>query len=158
MDFVMKPCHVILILILCLLCFLAGRCTNRAGGELVGKNDTFIHVDTIRDSIPYPVYETLIQTIPEPFSVYITQGGDTVRDTIYVNVPITSKEYETGDYRLSISGYKPNLDYIEVYRRTEQITKMGKSRRFGVGVVAGYGIGKYGLSPYVGVGGYYRIW
>lgn len=154
----MKAWYVIIVLALCLLCFLAGRHTNRAGGELVGKTDTFIHVDTIRDSILYPVYETLIQTIPEPFSVYITQGGDTVRDTIYVNVPITSKEYETEDYRLSISGYKPNLDYIDVYRRTEQITKKVKSRRFGVGVVAGYGIGKQGLSPYAGVGGFYRIW
>jgi hypothetical protein len=154
----MKSRNAILILILCFLCFLTGRYTKKAEIESVCKTDTFIHVDTIRDSIPYPVYETLIETIPEPFPVYITQGGDTIKDTIYVNVPITSKEYKTDDYCLSISGYKPNLDYIEVYRKTEQITKMGKSRLFGVGVVAGYGIGKYGLSPYVGVGGYYRIW
>lgn len=154
----MKSWHILLVLTLCFLCFLFGRYTKKAEVESICKTDTFIHVDTIRDSIPYPVYETLVQTIPEPFPVYITQGGDTVRDTIYVNVPITSKEYETEDYRLSISGYKPNLDYIEVYRRTEQITNAVSSRRFGVGVIAGYGIGKHGLSPYIGVGGYYRIW
>ena len=60
------------------------------------------------------LYETLVRTIPEPFPVYITLDGDTVKEPVYVPVPITSKEYKTDDYRLSISGYKPNLDYIEV--------------------------------------------
>lgn len=92
-------------------------------GNQIHKTDTFTYVDTIHDSIPYPVYETLVQTIPEPFPVYITLDGDTVKEPIYVPVPITQKEYKTDDYKLSISGYKPNLDYIEVYRRTEYITK-----------------------------------
>lgn len=154
---IMKTWHVILILILCLLCFLAGRHTNRIGDELVGKTDTSTLHDTIRDSIPYPVYETVIQTVPELFPVYITLGGDTIREPVYIPVPITQKEYRTEDYRLSISGYKPNLDYIEVYRKTEQITKV-VDRRFGIGITAGYGIGRNGLSPYVGIGGFYRIW
>ena len=115
-------------------------------------------MDTIHDSIPYPVYETLVQTIPEPFPIYITLDGDTVKEPIYVPVPITQKEYKTDDYKLLISGYKPNLDYIEVYRKTEYITKTMNPRRWGIGFIAGYGIGKHGLSPYVGIGGFYRIW
>nr|WP_249931968.1 hypothetical protein [Parabacteroides distasonis] len=91
--------------------------------KVVSKSDTVLITDTIHDSIPYPVYETLVQTIPEPFPVYITLDGDTVKEPVYVPLPITSKEYKTDDYRLSISGYKPNLDYIEVYRKTEYITK-----------------------------------
>ena len=87
------------------------------------KTDTFTKVDTIHDSVPYPVYETLVRTIPEPFPVYITLDGDTVKEPVYVPLPITSKEYKTDDYRLSISGYKPNLDYIEVYRKTEYIPR-----------------------------------
>lgn len=90
---IMKTWHVILILILCLLCFLAGRHTNRIGDELVGKTDTSTLHDTIRDSIPYPVYETVIQTVPELFPVYITLGGDTIREPVYIPVPITQKEY-----------------------------------------------------------------
>jgi hypothetical protein len=131
---------------------------KNAEAGLISKTDTFIHIDTIRDSIPYPVYETMIQTVPELFPVYITLGGDTVRDSVYIPVPITQKEYKTDDYKLSISGYKPNLDYIEVYRRTEYITKTISPRRWGIGAIAGYGIGKNGLSPYVGIGGFYRIW
>ena len=153
----MKTWHVIQILILCFLSFLTGRCTKRAEIDFVQKTDTVIHRDTIRDSIPYPVYETVIQTVPELFPVYITLGGDTIREPVYIPVPITQKEYRTEDYRLSISGYKPNLDYIEIYRKTEQITKV-VDRRFGIGITAGYGIGRNGLSPYVGIGGFYRIW
>lgn len=126
--------------------------------KVVSKSDTVLITDTLRDSIPYPVYETLVQTIPEPIPIYITLDGDTVKESIYVPVPITQKEYKTNDYRLFISGYKPNLDYIEVYRRTEYITKTMNPRRWGIGVIAGYGIGKNGLSPYVGIGGFYRIW
>ena len=153
----MKPWHIILILILCFLCFLTGRHTKKAEVGFICKTDTFIRVDTIRDSIPYPVYETVIQTVPELFPVYITLGGDTIREPVYIPVPITQKEYRTEAYRLSISGYKPNLDYIEIYRKTEQITKV-VDRRFGIGITAGYGIGRNGLSPYVGIGGFYRIW
>ena len=157
MEPAMKPWHIILILILCFLCFLTGRHTKKAEVGFICKTDTFIRVDTIRDSIPYPVYETVIQTVPELFPVYITLGGDTIREPVYIPVPITQKEYRKEDYRLSISGYKPNLDYIEIYRKTEQITKV-VDRRFGIGITAGYGIGRNGLSPYVGIGGFYRIW
>ena len=78
----MKPWHIILILILCFLCFLTGRHTKKAEVGFICKTDTFIRVDTIRDSIPYPVYETVIQTVPELFPVYITLGGDT-RTCVY---------------------------------------------------------------------------
>ena len=100
---VMKAWHIIVVLALCLLCFLAGRHTNRAGGELVGKNDTLILYDTIRYSIPYPVYETVIQTVPEMFPIYITLEGDTVREPIFVPIRITQKEYLTDDYHASVS-------------------------------------------------------
>lgn len=151
----MKPWQVILILVCLVASFTAGyHIRGNVDGKQIHKTD----IDTIHDSIPYPVYETLVQTIPEPFPVYITLDGDTVHEPVYVPVSITSKEYKTDDYRLSISGYKPNLDYIEVYRRTEYITKTISPRRWGIGAIAGYGIGKHGLSPYVGIGGFYRIW
>ncbi|WP_302773757.1 DUF6808 domain-containing protein [Parabacteroides johnsonii] len=154
----MKSWHVILILILCLLCFLSGRHTNRIGDELVGKTDTSTLRDTIRDSIPYPVYETVIQTVPEMFPVYITLEGDTVREPIFVPVPVTQKEYLTDDYRAWVSGYNPSLDSIDIFRKTMSITKRQSSRRWGIGIMAGCGIGRDGLSPYVGVGAYYKIW
>ena len=119
----MKAWYTILILILCLLCFWAGRCTKNAEFDFVQKTDTFIHRDTIRDSIPYPVYETLIQTVPELFPVYITLEGDTVREPIFVPIPITQKEYLTDDYHAWVSGYNPSLDSIDIFRKTMSIAK-----------------------------------
>lgn len=154
----MKTCHVILVLALCFLCFLTGRYTKKAEREPICKTDTFIRVDTVRDSIPYPVYETVIQTVPELFPVYITLEGDTVREPIFVPVPIVQKEYQTDNYRAWVSGHKPSLDSIDIFQKTIYITEKVKARRWGIGITAGYGIGKHGLSPYVGVGGFYRIW
>ena len=96
---------------------------NRAGGVLVGKNDTLILYDTIRDSIPYPVYETVIQTVPEMFPIYITLDGDTVREPIVVPVPINQKEYLTENYHAWISGYNAALDSIDVFPKTVYVTK-----------------------------------
>ena len=121
----MKTWHVIQILILCFLSFLTGRCTKRAEIDFVQKTDTVIHRDTIRDSIPYPVYETVIQTVPEMFPIYITLEGDTVREPIFVPIRITQKEYLTDDYHAWVSGYNPSLDSIDIFRKTMSITKTG---------------------------------
>ena len=154
----MKTWHIILVLVFCLLCCLAGRHTNRAGGVLVGKNDTLILYDTIRDSIPYPVYETVIQTVPEMFPIYITLDGDTVREPIVVPVPINQKEYLTENYHAWISGYNAALDSIDVFPKTVYVTKKIPDRRWGLGVIGGYGVGQLGLSSYIGIGFYYKIW
>ena len=155
---IMKTWHVILILILCLLCFLAGRYTKKAEVKLVCKIDTFVRVDTLRERVPYPVYETVIQTVPEMFPVYITLSGDTVREPIFVPIRITQKEYLTDDYHIWVSGYNAQLDSASIFRKTIYVTEKVKARRWGTGITAGYGIGRDGLSPYVGIGGYYRIW
>lgn len=154
----MKPWHVILLLVLCVFCFFFGRHTKRTEAGFVAKTDTVILRDTIRDSIPYPVYETVIQEVPELFPVYITLAGDTVREPVIVPIRITQKEYQTDDYRAWVSGYNPALDSIHIFRKTLSVTQKQPSRRFGIGITAGYGIGKNGLSPYVGVGVYYKIW
>ena len=116
--------------------------------------DTVVIRDTLRDTVPRVVYETLVQEIPELFPVYVTLDGDTVREDI--PVPITQREYRTDSYRAWVSGYRPSLDSVWVY--PEKVYIREKARRWGIGVIGGYGIGKDGLSPYVGVGAYYRIW
>lgn len=154
----MKSWHVIVVLVLCFLCFLVGRYTKKAEVEFVCKTDTFIRVDTLRERVPYPVYETVIHEVPELFPVYITLEGDTVREPILVPVPITQKEYLTDHYHAWVSGYNPSLDSVDVFQKTAYIKERIKSRRWGLGVIGGYGVGRSGLSPYIGIGGYYRIW
>ena len=154
----MKPWKIVLtILLTAAICSVIGYSYGRR--ETWGFTpvaDTVRIRDTVRDSIPYPVIETVVQEIPELFPVYITLAGDTIQEPVYIPVPIMQKEYQTESYRAWVSGYKPSLDSIWVY--PEKIIIREKPRRWGFGVIAGYGIGRNGLSPYVGVGGYWRVW
>ena len=154
----MKTWQAILtILLTAVICSAVGYEYGRRGSRVsTSVADTIRIRDTVRDSIPYPVVETVVQEIPELFPVYITLDGDTIHETVYIPVPISQKEYQTENYHAWVSGYKPSLDSIWVY--PEKIIIKEKPRRWGIGVIAGYGIGRNGLSPYVGVGGFYRIW
>ena len=133
----MKAQHVIVVLVLCILCFLVGRYTKKAASELVYKTDTFIRIDTLRERVPYPVYETVIQTVPEMFPVYITLAGDTVREPIFVPIRITQKEYLTDNYHAWVSGHNPALDSIDIFQKTISITKRQPASRWGFGITAG---------------------
>ena len=154
----MKPWKIVLtILLTAAICSVIGYSYGRR--ETWGFTpvaDTVRIRDTVGDCIPYPVIETVVQEIPEWFPVYITLAGDTIQEPVYIPVPIMQKEYQTESYRAWVSGYKPSLDSIWVY--PEKIIIREKPRRWGIGVIAGYGIGHNGLSPYVGVGGYWRVW
>lgn len=81
---------------------------------------------------------------------------DTIKDTVYINIPIQRKTYQTDDYRAVISGYRPNLDTMTIYHKREIIYE--KSRRWGLGITAGYGLSKDGFSPCLSMGVFYRIW
>ena len=118
--------------------------------------DTLVIRDTTREPVPIPVVETVIREVPELFPVYVTMGGDTVHEDILVPVPIVQREYATDSYRAWVSGYKPSLDSVWVY--PEKVYIKERARRWGIGISAGYGVGKDGLSPYIGAGVYYRVW
>lgn len=118
--------------------------------------------------------DTLIYYLPK----YITERYvrvDTlfVRDTILVEVPITQREYQDSNYHAYISGYKPNLDSIEVYQRTVRINTIVTEKiptttsrwvitaglNVGVGYVAPFssGAGTIGMYTGIGVGLGYRF-
>lgn len=152
MESIMKPWYAILTLAISFACFLLGRYSVEKRIEVVKETDT------INEPILEPSYVFDVEEIELPYPVFVYQKGDTVKelDTIYVPLPIQRKVYETDLYRAVVSGYRPNLDSMTIYHKREIIHE--KDRRWGIGITAGYGIGKYGLSPYVGIGGFYRIW
>ena len=83
-------------------------------------------------------------------------ANDMPPDSARVIVPITQKTYETDDYKAWVSGYEPELDSINIYRRTETVTNtlyLDKNRRRW-GVMTGIGAGishKGAVTPIVGV-------
>ena len=126
------------------------------GGKSVTERivtDTVNVVDT--DTVPVLTSELDIQDVPEPFPVYITVSGDTVRDTVFVPVPVTQRVYEGGNYKAYVSGYKPKLDSISIYNNYIYVKEDRK--RFGVGAGVGLGIGRGGVSPCISVSLYYKL-
>ena len=89
------------------------------------------------------------------FPSCVDSSTDNPVDSVPVVIPVERKEYRTEDYRAVISGYRPNLDLIEVFQKTLTITVTPKPKRWGFGLQAGYGV-PHGW--YVGVGVSYDIW
>ena len=152
----MKSLPYIIIIILVLFIVFRPARVERVPGEVV--RDTIItnRIDTVWDTVPVPVYESVVDSFP--FVVPVPVPGDTVRDTVYL--PITQKIYKDSLYTAYVSGYCAKLDSIEVYSKTRTmfIRERAKRKRFGLGVQVGYGITGNKLSPYVGVGVSYSLW
>lgn len=125
------------------------------------------HRDTIVDTIPYPmpvpkdsfVVHTIIEkvpvldtlsTVPDSSDLFVSVDHDTAT----VNIPITQKVYEDSTYRAYVSGYRPALDSIFIFRPTERIyiRSPTKVKRFNVGLQCGYGMTPKGFQPYIGLG------
>ena len=120
---------------------------------------------TVRDTVT--VRDTLRDTIPQPFAVrfdhwdtlyiplYIVDTVRTDSALLPVPIPIERTEYRTEDYRAVVSGYKPSLDVMEVFRKTQTVTVTTKPKRWGIGPQVGIGCpGGW----YVGVGVSYHVW
>lgn len=132
--------------------------------EAIVAADTVTVVDTLRYYYPVPRdsavvrYETVRLRVADTVRVTV---GDTVQvaDSVEVVVPITQKVYEDSLYRAYVSGYRPRLDSIFVYPSHEVITvtRQAKPQRWGIGVQAGYGVGRGGTGPYVGIGVSYNL-
>lgn len=141
-----------------LVCLLLGvlvwmQCNPHEIRPMYVKGDT-VHIrDTVRDTIPKPVKETPkhTDTVYLPILIDTTTDRTVEDDSIPVLIPITSKEYKTDDYRAVVSGYKPSLDSMELYRDNKIITltPLQKKKRFGLGLQAGY---SYPGGWYLGAG------
>ena len=92
-----------------------------------------------------------------------------VHDTTYIDVPIpvVQKTYEDSTYRAVVSGPAiadcgPRLDSLSIYNKTVTVyqtkTVYSEPSRWSIGVQAGYGASKEGLSPYIGIGIQYSLW
>ena len=74
------------------------------------------------------------------------------------------KEYQDSNYYAKVSGVAPRLDEIRVYPRTIYQTEYiyrditQKPKRWGIGLSAGYGLGKNGITPVLAVTVNYNLW
>ena len=98
------------------------------------ERDTVTVIDTIPHYYPKPVEVNKVRTEYKWLTRVVTENvgaekfpRDSVsfsaRDSVLVEVPITSKHYGGDQYDAWVSGYEPSLDSIKVYQRTEYITE-----------------------------------
>lgn len=135
-------------------------------GEADGKVDvtTKISYDTIPYYMPVPVdsyvtrYETVrLPAVRDTLRDSLIYKDTLVHDSVNVIVPISQKKYEDSTYVAYVSGYKPQLDSISIYRKTIYKTITEKPSRWGFGLVGGYGYGSKGFTPFFGMAIYYSL-
>ena len=109
--------------------------------EMKVKVDTLFVYDTIFVEKPVIKKVEIIDTLRLPVPITDTLM---LHDTVFVHLPIEQRQYSNPRYTAWVSGYRPQLDSIHIYQRTEYITKeikmVTKPKRWGLGLQAGYGV------------------
>lgn len=123
--------------------------------------DTLVIRDTLTHYVPQYVHRHTRDTIRIPIR-------ETIHDTVAVYLPRETRVYEDARYRAEVSGYQPSLDRIDIYTKTEVVTKdvtqvVKRKTRWGLGISAGYGVTinttdqTFRPAPYIGVGIHYNL-
>lgn len=139
-------------ILIAVLAFGLGFCSRSPTKSNTEKADTVtsVHVVTKVD------VDTMYILSPQPYLAWINNS-----DTIYASDTCYHlreyKEYQDSNYYAKVSGVAPRLDEIRVYPKTvtqyvyrDRIVS-NKQKRWGLGMSAGYGIGRHGLSPVLAV-------
>ena len=140
-----------------LLGFLVGqRCPRNGGGETpTPKVDTLVIRDTFKVTEPIYVTKRVVDSIPYPVTDTLR-----LRDTLYVILEREQIRWEDSLSVVYASGVMPQVDSVIHHTQSLIMTKeipVIKKTRWGLGVQAGVGAGKGGLTPYVGVGISYNL-
>lgn len=119
--------------------------------------DTLIIRDTFTQIRPISVERKVVEYVPVPVT-------DTMRvhDTLVMYLEREQVVWQDSLSAVYASGILPRVDSVRHFTSQMVVTReipviQVQRTRWGVGIQAGYGIGKAGLSPYVGVGVSYNI-
>ena len=126
------------------------------------QTDTTVIHDTIYIDKPILQKVAVTDTLRLPV---LARDTLMLHDTVLVHLPIEQRQYGDPRYTAWISGYRPHIDSIKIYQRTEyipkEITPIQKPKRWGIGLQAGYGVslhdGRIQPVPYIGLGLSYSL-
>ena len=104
------PYIVIAVLAVCLILSITNRNENVIETHTT-DTITIVRTDTIRERIPHFISEMVLDTI------FVEKVSENV-----LKLPITQKYYNTDSYQAWVSGYKPNLDSINVFNKVVERT------------------------------------
>ena len=143
------------------ICLLNGwaSCHRTTDKEVITITDTLVLTDTIVKMQPKPYKVTIIDTIYLPQQPQKPQKPQQPQIDTLIRQEVI---YKDSTYMAVVGGIEPYLKSIEIYPKTIYVnnnttTTIKVRSRFGLGVQAGYGYGRNGLQPYVGVGVQYNF-
>ena len=143
------------------ICLLNGwaSCHRTTDKEVITVTDTLVLTDTIIKFQPKPYKVTIIDTIYLPQQPQQPQKPQQPQIDTLIRQEVI---YKDSTYMAVVGGIEPYLKSIEIYPKTIYVnnnttTTIKVRSRFGLGVQAGYGYGRNGLQPYVGVGVQYNF-
>ena len=129
--------------------------------KVITITDTLVLTDTIIKFQPKPYKVTIIDTIYIPQQPQQPQQ-DTLKQPQIDTLIRQEVIYKDSTYMAVVGGIEPYLKSIEIYPKTIYVnnnttTTIKVRSRFGLGLQAGYGLGRNGLQPYVGIGVQYNF-
>ena len=165
----MKKAVIILAILLAIsasynIIYIRARVSGGEDGQ--ARTDTVRLVGTLRYVSPAPTRDTIIRyvrvrlpsTPPAPDnpgnSAEYAEKAAADTDTAAVIIPITSRTYSTPEFTATVSGYQPSLDSITIHAPRTIITNnppAAKSKPWGIGIAAGIGAGRGGITPFIGI-------
>lgn len=142
-------------------CFALGWFVRPTGRQPAVKADT---VQAPPIVVTKTVVDTLLVISPMPYIAWLP--GDTIEVDGCKHLKEAKTYTDDSTYTAWVSGVRPSLDSIRTYRRTQytdryiyrDVVRQPKPKRFGIGLSAGYGVGKGGLSPVVAVTLNWNLW
>ena len=124
--------------------------------RIVSRVDTLYVRDTLTVYKPSKVTRTVKDTV----RVIVEETQiDTMHDTVFVYLPQESIVWQDDRCIVYAHGINPQVDSVTHFNSSAVVTRTvtGRPKRWGIGVSAGYGMSKDGLSPYIGLGISYNI-
>jgi len=130
------------------------------------KADTLIARDTVTIECPVPILTTITDTLLIAYPDIIT-----IRDTMFVHLPVETKVYRSPDYRAIVSGVRPSLDTIEIFQKKLIVSNptvipplketQQKHHHWTIELQVGYGLAihenRITSLPYIGAGLSYSL-
>lgn len=101
--------------------FIRGR---YLGHDVLVQTDTLYLPETIKIEFPKESDETKDTKPKKTKDTILVPSHDTItiHDTTYLLLEKEIKEYRDDSYYARVSGYRPSLDYIEIYQQNKVIT------------------------------------
>ena len=121
------------------------------------KVDTLVVRDTIMQYKPIFTDKIKVDSVLIPVKDTIV-----IRDSVYIYMDREKITWRDSLCEVYASGIMPQVDSVRHFREYQYVTietaiPVKEKSHWGVGINAGYGVGKGGLTPYVGVGISYNL-